>query len=147
MMTTLLAASGPAPLGHPASPAEDGYRPGVCNIGPFEIARRRRAGLVGIAIAVVIAVALLAIDAPQLARAIVLLPLWGGFVSLLQAVRRFCVGFAWAGLENFGPDEAARRRVVDEDARAADRRAGRRLILDALLYAAPLTAIYVLLPI
>ena len=30
-----------------SSPTADGYRPGVCNIGPAEIARRRRAGHVG----------------------------------------------------------------------------------------------------
>jgi hypothetical protein len=142
----MLAATAPGP--HPLStdaPAE--YVPGVCNIGPYEIARRRRAGLAGVAIAIVIAAALVLLDVPQIARAIVLLPLWGGFVSLLQVTRRFCVGFAFAGLENFGPEEAARRRVVDEDARAADRRAGRRLILDALLYAIPPTVVFVLLPI
>ena len=35
-------------------PATDGYRPGACNIGPAEIARRRRAGIVGLAAAAVL---------------------------------------------------------------------------------------------
>jgi hypothetical protein len=142
----VLAATAPAPRPLDASASPDGYVPGVCNIGPYEIARRRRAGLTGIGIAVALAIVLLVLDVPQLARAIVLLPLWGGFVSYLQAVRRFCVGFALIGMANFGPDEAARRRVVDEDARAADRRKVRRLVAEGLLYAAPLTALYVLLP-
>ena len=113
-------------LGWPPDGPDAAYRPGACNIGAFEIARRRRAGLMGVAGAGVLAIGLLAVDAPQLARLLVLFPLWGGFVSLLQVRRRFCVGFAFAGLENFGDEEAARRHVVDEDARAADRRAGMR---------------------
>jgi hypothetical protein len=142
-----LAAAAPSPAPVRDADRGDAYVPGVCNIGPYEIARRRRSGLVGIGVAIVVAVILLAVAAPQPLRAIVLLPLWGGFTTYLQAVHRFCIGFAVAGLENFGPDAAARRRVVDEDARAADRRAVRRLILEGLLLAAPLTAAFVLLPI
>jgi len=39
------------------------YRPGVCNIGPDEIARRRMAGHVGLLAAIVLFAVLVAIDA------------------------------------------------------------------------------------
>ena len=42
-----------------------GYRPGACNIGPEEIARRRRGGLTGVGMAVAIAIGLVAIGAPD----------------------------------------------------------------------------------
>ena len=40
------------------------YRAGACNIGPEEIARRRRMGVVLLLIAVGLATLLLAVDAP-----------------------------------------------------------------------------------
>ena len=89
-MDVLTASAPPLGLGPALSASADAaYRPGACNIGTYEIARRRRAGLVGVVVAALLAIGLLAVDAPQLARLLVLLPLWGGFVSLLQVRRRF----------------------------------------------------------
>ena len=42
------------------------YEPGVCNIGPAEIARRRRAGHLGLAATLVLLVVLVAVDAARL---------------------------------------------------------------------------------
>jgi hypothetical protein len=50
------------------------YQPGRCNIGPAEIARRRRAGHVGLAATAVLFGGLVAGGAPPLARIIVVLP-------------------------------------------------------------------------
>lgn len=147
-MDTLALVSPPAGGLQPAAgPLDADYRPGTCNIGAYEIARRRRSAYVGFAITAVLAAVLLVIDAPQLARGLVLFPLWGSVTTFLQARRRFCVGFAIAGIENFGDEEAARRRVVDEDARSADRRTAMRMVRDAFFIAAPLTLLFVLLPI
>ncbi len=74
--------------------ATDTYRPGACNIGPDEIARRRRAGMAGVGIGVAIAVGLVVVGAPAWTRIAILPPLAGGIISLEQARRRFCVGFA-----------------------------------------------------
>lgn len=122
------------------------YRPGVCNIGPKEIARRRRSGLVGVSIAVGLAVALVAIDAPTWSRWLVLVPLWGGFVSLEQVRRRFCVGFAMAGLRSANPGEV-RERVEDAADLAADRAAARWMVIYCGAFAAIITLAYALLPI
>ena len=77
------------------------YRAGACNIGPAEIARRRRAGFVGVAAAVGLGAILVAIGAPDWLRVLVLPPLALGIISLDQARRGFCVAFAVAGLRNF----------------------------------------------
>ena len=45
-------------------PATGDYRPGACNIGPREIAKRRAYGVAGIIATVVLGVVLVAIDAP-----------------------------------------------------------------------------------
>src|SRR5476651_2279193 len=79
------------------------YRPGVCNIGPAEIARRRRAGHVGLGAAIVLLVVLVAIGAPPLARFVIALPAAIGASGYLQAWLRFCAGFGSRGVFNFGP--------------------------------------------
>jgi len=129
----------------PGQPTSD-YRAGACNIGPEEIARRRRGGLMGVAIAAVIALVLIAVGAQPLLRLIVFPFLAGGLVSLEQARRHFCVGFAMAGIRNFGP--LGTPQAVDDAAdRAADRRAG--LIMTGYMSAIALviTIVLVLLPV
>jgi hypothetical protein len=101
-------------------PPPDGYRPGACNIGPAEIARRRRSGLVGLGAAGVLAAALLILDAPAVTRWLVALPLAGGAVGLLQARFRFCAAFGLAGVSNFGALGEV-ERVEVATARRADR--------------------------
>ena len=122
------------------------YRAGACNIGPQEIARRRRSGAVGIAIALVLGVVLVAIAAPPVARILVFFPLAGGLISLEQVRRHFCVGFAMAGLRNFGalgrPD-----KVADAADRAADRRAALVMIAYMSAVAAVITLAFVALPV
>jgi len=129
-----------------AGPGEGSYRAGACNIGPEEIARRRRGGLMGVAMAAILAVVLIAIGAPPWARLLVFPLLAGGLISLEQARRHFCVGFAMAGIRNFGP--LGSPQAVDDGAdRAADRRAG--LIMTAYMSAIALaiSMVLVFLPV
>jgi len=96
------------------------YLPGTCNIGRAEIARRRRAGFVGIGAAAALAAGLLLVGAPGATRWLVALPLAGGAVGLLQARFRFCAAFGLAGIRNFGA-LGNLERVEDAEARRADR--------------------------
>ncbi len=107
------------------------YRPGACNIGPAEIAQRRRFGIVGVALAAVLAVAFIAIGAAPGVRLLVALPLAGGAIGLLQARFRFCVAFAMAGLRNFGP-LGAEERVEDAVAHNADLRRAATVVVAGL---------------
>jgi hypothetical protein len=128
-------------------PMPDGYVPGVCNIGPWEIRRRRAFAIAGFVVAAVLLVGLVASGAPAPARVILVLPLWGGCFSWLQARRRFCVAFAMGGIANFGDGEATRRAVVDAEAHRADLVATLRMTRDSFLLALAPTAIAVLLPV
>ena len=44
------------------------YQPGVCNIGPAEIARRRRTGHAGLIVSVALLIVLLVVAAPHWTR-------------------------------------------------------------------------------
>ena len=120
------------------------YRPGACNIGPQEIAYRRRSGYVGLAITAVLAVALVLLDTPPWLRLLVFLPLAGALVSLEQARRHFCAGFALAGIRNFGTRDRGRGQAIeDAAARAVDRRAALVLFGYCSLIAAAITLLFV----
>lgn len=131
----------------PAPEPEGAYVAGACNIGPWEIRRRRMSAIAAIAAAVALFAILVAVGAPAWTRLLLLLPLWGAGVGWLQARRRFCVAFAMAGLSNFGDGEASRQSVVDPGQRELDRRTTTVLVRDAFLLAIIPTIIAVLLPI
>lgn len=127
-------------------PSGDGYVPGVCNIGTWEVRRRRAFALLAFGIAGVALLLLLAIGAPPAARAILLLRVWGGMFSWLQARRRFCAAFAMGGIVNFGDGEAERRAVTDPAAHREDLQAILRMTRDSFLLAVPVTVVALLLP-
>jgi hypothetical protein len=97
-----------------------GYQPGICNIGPAEIARRRRAGHVGLLATLALFVVLVVSGVPPVARLLVAVPAAGAASGYLQARLRFCAGFGSRGVFNFGPLGQADRVASDED-RARDR--------------------------
>ena len=135
-----------SPPTSPIAIVGDGYVAGACNIGAYEIRRRRLFGFVGIAIGVVLAVVLLAIGAPAWTRLLLLFPFWGGVFSLLQARRRFCAAFALAGVANFADDDAGRRHVADDAAHLADMTAVARMTRDSFIAGALIAVVVALLP-
>lgn len=140
------AVGGEAPMQISYTDGPDDYRAGACNIGPAEIARRRRSGLASLAIAAIVALALVVVGAPIWMRLIVFLPLAGGIVGLEQARRRFCAGFGMAGIRNFGP-LGNPERVGDDADRARDRRSAIVLFGYSSVIAAVITLGFVALPI
>ncbi len=118
MTPSAFAASAGAPT--PIHIDADQYVPGVCNIGPAEIASRRRSGHVGVIAALVLLVVLVAIGAPPIARLLIALPVAVGASGYLQAWLKFCAGFGAAGVFNFG-DRGTTNAVVDAEARRRDR--------------------------
>ncbi|MEO8626146.1 MAG: hypothetical protein ABI452_05540 [Candidatus Limnocylindrales bacterium] len=103
-----------------AQPSRGGYESGVCNIGPAEIAYRRRWGHLGLAVTMVLFVALIWTGPPYWTRILLALPAAASAVGYLQAYLRFCAAFGALGVFNFG----ARRdvtRVSDEVAHKRDR--------------------------
>ena len=122
-------------------PAASQYRPGVCNIGPAEIERRRRSAIAATALAVVVAIAIVATGLPAVARLAFFPFAAAAGVSWLQVTRRFCVGFAAIGVLNFGR-LGTTETVADADARAADRRTARRMTVEGVLYGLAATLVF-----
>jgi hypothetical protein len=109
------------------------YQPGTCNIGPAEIARRRRLGHVGLVVTLLLAGGLIAVDAPPLVRLLFVgLAAAGTAIDYLQVLLRFCVAFGSRGVFNFGP-LGALSAVRDPAARSRDRRRAAQVVLAGLL--------------
>ena len=141
LLTTLRFAAGAAPTLSP-----DRYEPGVCNIGPAEIARRRRAGIVGALLTLGLFVALVALDMPPVFRLALFVPAAVAASGFIQARLRFCAGFAALGVFNFGGD-GERVQIVDPEARARDRRRGREISVASFAIGAAVALLAVVLPI
>jgi hypothetical protein len=140
-LTTLRFAAGAAPTLSP-----DRYEPGVCNIGPAEIARRRRAGIVGSVLTLGLLIALVALDLPPIHRLALFVPAAVAASGFIQARLKFCAGFAALGVFNFG-GQGDRVEIVDPDARARDRRRGREISFVSFAIGAAVALLAVLLPI
>ena len=124
----------------------DGYQPGACNIGPAEIRRRRQIGYLGLAAAVAAGAALLAVDAPAIARLLIALPVAAALSGFIQARMRFCAGYGMAGLRNLG-ELGQQESVEDEAARAADRRQALRIHAASIVGGLAAGVAFVLLPL
>jgi hypothetical protein len=125
---------------------EDAYRPGSCNIGPAEIARRRRAGHVGVLATVVLFAVLVIVDVPPLVRLLVALPAATAASGYLQAWLKFCAGFGSRGLFNFGP-LGELQQTVDADSRARDRARANQIGLAGLAIGVAVGVVAALLPL
>jgi hypothetical protein len=99
----------------------DQYVPGSCNIGPHEIALRRRAGHVGLAVTAALATALLRSHLHPAWRLTLALPAAGAASGYLQARQRFCADFGFRGVYNFDT-RGHEQQVATAQARAEDRR-------------------------
>jgi len=122
-----------------------GYRAGVCNIGPQEIRRRRRAGHAGLAASVVLLAFLVAVGAPPLARLLVAIPAAVAASGYLQAWLKFCAGFGSRGIFNFG-EIGETHEVIDADAHARDRSRSRQIALASLAIGVAVGIVATLLP-
>jgi hypothetical protein len=119
----------------------EAYRPGLCNIGPAEVERRRGSAVAATAMTGIVAVLILALGLPPAAR-IALLPFaTATAITWLQVTRRFCVAFGAVGLRNFGA-LGGETAVADRAARTADRRTTLRMILEGLAYGALVTVVF-----
>jgi hypothetical protein len=125
--------------------AGDGYQPGVCNIGPQEIRRRRRAGHAGLVAAVVLLAFLVAVGAPPLARLLVAIPAAMAASGYLQAWLKFCAGFGSRGIFNFG-EVGQTHQVIDAEAQARDRSRSRQIGLASLAIGVAVAIVATLLP-
>jgi hypothetical protein len=122
------------------------YQAGVCNIGPEEISRRRRAGHFGVAVTLGMLLGLVALGAPPVFRLVLVLPAAAAASGYLQAWLKFCAGFGRLGVYNFGR-LGSTAKVVEEAARAADRRRANQIGLASGIIGLAVAVVGVFLPI
>lgn len=122
------------------------YQPGVCNIGPAEIRKRRASGWVGLAVAVGFLVLAFALGWAAPWRLLVALPVFLSAQGFLQAAFHFCVGFATRGLYNFG-ELGAEESVQDAEFRRKDQRKAALISLLAFAIAAVVALIAYVIPL
>lgn len=121
------------------------YVPGVCNIGPAEVAKRRDGGVAGLAAGVAVVAAAVGFGLPKPVRLLAAVPLAGGVSGILQARAHFCSGFGLRGLVNFGAPGGG-TSVEDVADREADRRKALQILGAAGVAGAGLAGLALLLP-
>ncbi len=126
--------------------ADTTYEPGVCNIGPEEISRRRRTGHAGLIASVLVFAILLAVQAPHWTRLVLVVTAGAAAAGYLQAWLHFCAGFGSQGVYNFGPLGSV-QSVADPGARSRDRRRSLEIGLASLGIGLVVGIAAVLLPI
>lgn len=115
-----------------------------CNIGPAEIERRRRSGIVISVLAALVAAALFALHVPAPARLAIFPFATAAAVTWLQVVHRFCVAFAALGIQNF--NNLGEEERIDPAMRAVDRRRLAQLLLEGSAIGAAVTLLFIVLP-
>jgi len=143
-MTRFSAAVGPSPISFDDHDAD--YRAGACNIGPAEITRRRRFGHFALVVTVALFGVLVLLGVPPLVRFIIAVPAAVAVACYMEATLKFCIGFGWLGVFNFGA-HGTTQRVADGGARASDRWRALRLSLVCAAIAIAIGAIAVILPV
>ncbi|MGA2480244.1 MAG: hypothetical protein ABSG63_15940 [Spirochaetia bacterium] len=112
------------------------YVPGVCNIGPAEIRRRRQSGWLGLAVTIIAGAVLLLFRVPSPWLLLLFLPATLGATGFFQAAFHFCANFGMRGVFNFGPDVGKTDTVEQAEFRAKDRRRAKLIGLYSMLVGA-----------
>jgi len=131
--------------GQPGHLAID-YQPGICNIGPAEIARRRRAGHIGLVATIALFAILVLVSAPPLARLVLIIPAAVSASGYLQAYLKFCAGFGSRGIFNFD-EVGTTEQVADAAARGLDKAKVNRIGLASFAIGIAVALVAVVLPI
>jgi len=126
--------------------AKTAYIPGVCNINHDEIAYRRKAGRLGLAIFIVVFGFLALTDLSRYYRIILFLPALLAAFGYLQARNKFCVGYAAAGQQNAAEGSKKAVSINDKAALVADKRKARQINVQAFAVAMVVNVIAVILP-
>ena len=109
------------------------YIPGVCNIGPAEIDKRRRSGWIGTGATIVLWAAFWFLHIPAGWRLLLFFPAALGATGFLQAGMHFCAGFGMRGVFNFGPTVGKTDSVEQAEFRQKDLQKARLIMLYSVL--------------
>jgi len=133
--------SEPIRLVRAATPGQDSYRPGVCNIGKNEIRKRYAIGFVGLTIAGILAYVIAQFSLPIWSLLVCFFPLFLGAEGFLQGYFKFCAGFAARSIFDFSGSSNEKGKVTDKEAHNLDLRKAMRIHLYSSVMAAMVTTI------
>ncbi len=108
------------------------YAPGACNIAHDEVAYRRKAGWLGVTIAVALTALLFIVGAPFWTFLFVAAPAVLAAIGFIQAQENFCVRYAAQGTYNVDQGYENAGKVDDEKAHTADLVKARSINIRAL---------------
>jgi len=108
------------------------YIPGVCNIGPEEIKKRKQAGWIGLVATVLLWAVFIWFDVAVPWRLLLFFPAMMSATGFLQAYMYFCAYFGFASLFNFG-DVGKTDSVSQAEFRAKDRRRAWQIVIYSIL--------------
>jgi hypothetical protein len=109
------------------------YIPGVCNIGPAEIRKRKQAGWIGLAATILLWGAFIVFRVPAPWRLLLFFPATMSAVGFLQAAMHFCAAFGILGVFNFGLMVGKTDTVEQAEFRRKDRQKALLIILYSIL--------------
>lgn len=116
------------------------YQAGVCNIGPAEIQRRSQVAIIALVLFILTSIALIASDASTTSRLVAFIPAMAASVGYMQARRKFCLAYGFAGLFSLNTVGDV-TKVKDPAALKADRAYALRILVTSLIPAAAITAV------
>jgi hypothetical protein len=114
-------------------PTKQEYVPGVCNIGPAEIKRRRQGGWLGLGATILLWAAFWYFRVPAPWRLLLFFPAAMSATGFLQAALHFCAGFGMRGVFNFGPSVGKTETVEQAEFRRKDQRKAIQIFLYSVL--------------
>lgn len=122
------------------------YIPGLCNIGPAEIRKRRTVAILGLGLLILGIISFRQTHAHHLARTSIFLPALVFSVGFIQSRKKFCLAFGFMGTFNFGKSRDLARVASPED-RARDRKTALNILGQAVVLALAITLVVIFLPL
>jgi hypothetical protein len=109
------------------------YIPGVCNIGPAEIAMRKRVGWGGLVVTAIAWIGLVYFSVNHYWLLLLVFPASMSATGFLQGYLHFCAGFGMRGLFNFGSEVGKTETVQQQEFRAKDKKRAQEIFLYSVI--------------
>jgi hypothetical protein len=120
------------------------YIPGSCNIGKGEVQRRQFVAIIGLLFTITTGVGLSTTDASTSAKLTIFLPAMIFAIGFIQARKKFCLAYGFAGTFNFGKLGKISRVASAQD-RRADQITALKILGQAVLLASAITATFIII--
>ena len=122
-----------------------GYIPGICNIGPEEIARRNRIGYLGMILGLLSALVIELTDLDRLWRLMIAAPAALSLIGFLQARQRFCFNYGFRGVYSLSGMRKL-THIPNDEFLQRDRKTATLLLVKIVIGSILISVFYYLLP-